>query len=256
MGRGGLSSPFRALMNKGMSDDIIHVLGGRLSLRQAAEGFKSSIDAVLLAAACPVKPAQSVLDMGCGVGTAGLCVLARANDTQLCGMDVQDDHVTLARENAARNALDERAEFVTSDIRDFRGQSYDHVICNPPYLREGDHVKSPSQAKALAMGADVTLEDWVRCAFDHIKGQGSLTFIHRADQVDRIVQALGKRFGGVEIIPLWPRAGVAAKRVVVRSYKHKKSPAALHPGLVLHVEHKDDYTPETEKILREAAPLL
>ena len=76
--------------------------------------------------------------------------------------------------------------------------------------------------------------------------------IHRADQVDRIVQALGKRFGATEIIPLWPRQGEEAKRVIVRTRKNRKTPARLHPGIVLHDE-SGAYTDQADAILRGRA---
>jgi tRNA1(Val) A37 N6-methylase TrmN6 len=64
---------------------------------------------------------------------------------------------------------------------------------------------------------------------------------------------LGRRFGAVEIIPLWPRQGEAAKRVIVRARKDRQTPCTLHPGLVLH-EAGGSYTPETDGILRDMAP--
>lgn len=50
----------------------------------------------MLAAACPAKAGQSVLDLGCGVGSAGLCVAARVPGIVLSGIDVGRDHVALA----------------------------------------------------------------------------------------------------------------------------------------------------------------
>ena len=79
--------------------------------------------------------------------------------------------------------------------------------------------------------------------------------IHRADAVDKIVQGLGKKFGQVEIIPLWPRAGQPAKRVIVRARKDSRSPAILHPGLVVH-NADGSYTPDADRILRGGAALV
>ncbi len=236
--------------------DIIYVLNKRVQLKQAPQGFRSSIDSVLLAAACPVKPGQSIADLGCGVGTAGFCVLERVKNVTLTGIDIQEDHIILARENAALNGLESRTEFVHASILDYNpAEKFDHIICNPPFLDEGTHTPSPHTPRATAFShSETMLEDWVKTAFKLIKGQGSLTMIHRADHTDKIIQALGKRFGAVEIIPLWPRTGEAAKRVIVRAAKHKKTPARLHPGLTLHKKN-GDYTEETEKILRNCEAL-
>lgn len=236
----------------------IYVLGERVLLQQPVEGFRTSIDSVLLASACRIRENQTVLDMGCGVGSAGLCVLRRVEGTLLSGVDIQHDHLELARQNAILNAMSERCHFVCSDIRTYRDHQYDHVICNPPFLDAGAHIPSPSQSKALAMGhkeVGLTVKDWIDSGFYNLKPLGSLTLIHRAGDTDKIIHALGKRFGSIEIIPLWPKVGVAAKRVIIRAIKNRKSPTIIHPGLVLHKED-GKYSDIAENIFRNMAPLL
>lgn len=230
----------------------IHILGKSVKLRQIEDGFHSGLDAVMLAAACPAKAGDHILDLGAGVGTAGLAVLRRAPEVQLTGVEIQDDHAELAKHNAQENSMDDRATFICEDIREYREQSFDHVICNPPYMEAGAHAPSPSAKRAKALGhEDTNLEDWIACAFECIKGQGSFTMIHRADHIDKIIQALGKRFGALQIIPLWPRHGHSAKRVIIRCWKHKKSPAEIHAGIMLHKED-GSYTDVAEEILRMA----
>jgi len=228
----------------------ISVLGQSLHLHQHPDGFRSGTDAVFLAAACLATTGQSVLDLGCGVGTAGLCVARRVDEVRLTGIDIQADHVELAQRNAAANDLE--AAFICGDIRDLKNERFDHVICNPPYMEDG--TNSPTAAKAMAKG-DACLQDWIEAALRNLKGRGTVTLVHRADHVDQIINAMDGRFGGVEIIPLWPRVGVAAKRVVVRGVKDSKSPAILHPGVVLH-EANGDYTAAAEMILRNATALV
>lgn len=217
----------------------------------------------MLAAACPIKAGQTVLDLGCGVGSAGLCVLKRVPDTTLVGVDIQQDHIDLAKQNAHINAMDARTDFVCADIRNALDiATFDHIICNPPYKNAGAHRQSPSLAKARAMGHiedDLNLQIWITRSWHHIKGQGSLTLVHEAGQTDVILHALysengGRRFGNVEIIPLYPKESMAAKRVIIRAYKHKKSPATLHRGIVMHDE-RGAHTKEADDILRHAAPL-
>ena len=233
----------------------IYVLGKQLRLLQAVDGFRTCLDSVLLAAACPAKPGDHILDLGAGVGGAGLCVLFRVPGARLTGVEIQADHVELALQNAALNNMAARAQFVHSDIRDFTGDRLDHVIINPPYLESGAHIPSPSDAKAKAHGHDdTTLADFVTAGFRNLKSGGTLSIIHRADQTDKIIHGLGKKFGGVEIIPLWPRTDVQAKRVIIRATKDRKTPATLHAGLTLHQE-SGDYTAEAEKVLRAGAPI-
>lgn len=248
-----------------MSNEI-SVLGQRLRLRQIPDGFKTSIDSVLLAAACPVKPGEHILDLGCGVGSAGLCVTYRVPDTKLTGIDVLPDHIELAKENAALNHKDARTTFIAEDIRDYEpmlddnpemAKGFDHVICNPPYLEPGAHIQSPSAHKQLAIGLgedDIDLKDWIDAAHRNLRSGGALTIINRADATDKIIREMGRKFGAIEIIPLWPKLSVKAKRVIIRGIKDRKSPATIHPGIVLH-NADGDYTPAAERVLRDAQAL-
>lgn len=234
----------------------IFVLDKRVRLLQPPDGFRTSLDSVMLAAACPAKQNEHILDLGCGVGGAGLCVLTRIPDTQLTGIDIQQDHIDLATKNASLNEIESRASFFMSDICDYNGGKFDHIICNPPYQETGERTQSPSSKKetAHAHQADITLQDWIDCAVRNLKAKGSLTIIHRADQVDKILQSLKGRFGGCEIIPLWPKENTPAKRVIIRAYRDSRSPASIHPGLILHKEN-GDYTDTADNILRRCAAL-
>jgi tRNA1(Val) A37 N6-methylase TrmN6 len=235
-----------------MERDEIHVLNKRVRLLQPADGFRTSLDSVMLAAACPAAPGESVLDLGCGVGGAGFCVAARVANIKLTGIEIQQSHTDLAVENIALNNMNGRCEFICSDVRDYAGGNFDHAICNPPYNEAGHHTPSPSRPRATALNfdeKDISISDWIDAGFRNLKNGGSFTMIHRADKADKIIQALGKKFGAIETIPLWPREGQEAKRVIIRALKNRKSPAKIHHGIVLH-ETNGDYTAATEDILR------
>ncbi len=245
------------------NENLIYVLNKRVALFQAPQGFRTSMDSVMLAAACPIKNGQSVLDLGCGVGSAGLCVLTRVPNTSLSGVDIQESHIALAQKNADENNLSARAIFTCADIRrELPLAPHDHIICNPPYKEHGKHKPSPSAAKAVAMGhveENINLQSWTDCAWQMIKGRGSLTMIHEAERCDDMIKALfsargGRRFGGIEIIPLFPKTGKDARRVIIRAWKHKQSGTLLRPGIIMHDEN-GTYTKEAEDILRHAAPL-
>lgn len=235
-----------------MNSEEIHVLDHRVRLLQPTDGFRTSLDSVMLAAACPAQGSETLLDLGCGVGGAGFCVLVRVPGTHLTGADIQPDHIDLAVQNIALNNMEGRAAFVTGDIRALNIKEFNHVICNPPYLDAGTHTPSPSAPKATALyhaDEDISVKDWVDAGFRNLKNGGSFTIIHRADHTDKIIQSFGKKFGAVEVIPLWPRTGETAKRVIIRALKNRKTPAKIHAGLVLH-NVDGSYTEAADKILR------
>ncbi|PZO88280.1 MAG: methyltransferase [Micavibrio aeruginosavorus] len=236
----------------------IHVLDHKVRLLQAAGGFRTSMDSVFLAAACKAQAGARVLDLGAGVGGASFCLLWRVADSRLTGVEIQENHALLARENIALNGMEGRAEFVCADIRAYAAETpFDHVICNPPYLEAGTYTQAASLERATALGhrdEDVTLDDWIKAGFRNLRSGGSFTMIQRADKVDRIIQSIGRKFGAVEIIPLYPRPGEEAKRVIVRAVKDRKTPARLHAGIILHNEDGSD-TEAARAILRDGAPI-
>ncbi len=243
--------------------DPIYVLGKQLELFQPVHGFKTSLDSVMLAAACLAGAHDHVLDMGCGVGSAGLCVLSRIQNARLTGVEIQNHHYALAIKNASHNQMDARADFVCADIRNFEAPRFDHIICNPPYMEAGHHLVSPYAEKAQAHGhqdTELTLQDWMVAGHRLLKSGGSFTIIHRADMADKIIAHLhgpkrGRRFGAMEIIPLWPKTGRVPKRVIIRAIKDRQSPALIHTGITLH---NDDgrYTVQAERILRGSDALV
>lgn len=247
-------------MNGAAEPVEIYVLDQKIRLLQPADGFRTSLDSVMLAAACPAAAGDRVLDMGCGVGGASFCLLHRVPECQVTGVEIQSLCINLANQNKLLNNNTERCEFICGNVCEYSVENppgrFDHVICNPPYLEAGAHTQSPHEGKAVALGHEsASLQDWLDAGFRNIKSGGTFTIIHRADMVDKIILGLGKRFGAVEIVPLWPRQGEIAKRIVIRAIRDRKTPATLHPGLVLH-EKDGSYTPEAEKILRGGLPLL
>jgi tRNA1(Val) A37 N6-methylase TrmN6 len=117
---------------------------------------------------------------------------------------------------------------------------------------------SPDFLRAGALGHqkdDLSLEDWIKAAHRLVKSGGSFTMIYPASGTDRILRALGKKFGAIDIIPLWPRAWNSSQ---ARYYSGHQGPENCHPAsitdLVLH-EADGSYTEAAEAILRSGQAL-
>lgn len=226
-------------------------LDGRVVVEQPETGFRSGTDAVLLAAAVPAQAGQTALELGAGTGAAGLCLLARVPGVALTGVEIAPENAAMAGANAARNGMD--ARFVAADVFDLPSglkRDFDQVFCNPPF-HDGGHA-SPDPARARALTDAGTLGAWLRTGLQRTVSGGFFTAIIRTDRTPEALAALGQR--GVHLLPLWPRAGMAAKRAILLARKGSRAPFALLPGLVLH-EADGRYTDETEAILRDGAAL-
>jgi tRNA1(Val) A37 N6-methylase TrmN6 len=235
------------------------LLGGRVRLRQPADGARVAIDPVFLAAAVAAEPQQLVLDIGCGVGAASLCLAARLPHCRIIGLEIQRDLVRLAGENAALNGMTSRVAPIAGDLlrpppRLSPGM-FDHVMANPPFLARGSATPAPNPAKAAAtVEGEADLADWIRFAIVMVRDKGSLTFVHRADRIDTLLGCLAGRVGEVVVFPLWPMAGRAAGRILVRARKQVAALARLAPGLVLH-EADGRFTAAAEAVLRDGQAL-
>ena len=83
-------------------------LGGQLRLRQLKSGHRAGHDAMLLAAATPVRSGDRVADFGAGVGAAGLAVARRVAGIDLVLVEIDEALAGLARDNSAANAIPAR----------------------------------------------------------------------------------------------------------------------------------------------------
>ena len=237
-------------------------LGGALTLVQPRAGHRGGLDAVLLAASVPATPGDTVLDLGAGVGTAGLAVLARVPDTRALLVERDARPMTLAARNVAANGMDERAEVLCRDIEAPGGAqgagidqgSVDHALANPPFFSAGEMRASPDAGRSDAhvhdRGRSEGLERWCAFAAGAVRSGGTLTLIHRADALPDVLEAMDGRFGGVRVTPVHPRPGEDAIRVLVQGAKGSRAPLVIAPALILHGPSGSAFAPPIEAVLR------
>ncbi len=242
-----------------MRHTIDQLLGGKVTLEQPKQGYRAAIDPVLLAASVPARRGQKVLDLGCGAGAAMFCLAARVSGLSITGVELQPEYLNCAKANSVHN--DELGTFalLQGDARKLpRGivaNSFDHVIANPPFHDSKAHDPGPNAGKNLAQAMSAEdLAGWIKSAHDRLKHKGMLTMIYRADALPDLLNLMGGKFGGLAVLPLWPKADAPAKRIVVRGVKGSKAPLTLLPGIALH-QKDGSYAPETEAILRCADAL-
>jgi tRNA1(Val) A37 N6-methylase TrmN6 len=238
------------------------VLGGRLVLRQPLKGHRVGHDAILLAAASSARPGDHLVDLGAGVGAAGLAVAHRIEDLAVTLVEIDPALTELARENAARNGLAERVRAVCLDaaaapaaftLAELASGATDHVLMNPPF--NAAQNPSPDRGRRLAhAAAPDTLAQWLGTAARLLRPAGVVTMIWRADGLGAVLAALAADFGAATVLAVHPKPDAAAIRVLIRAVKTSRAPLSLLPGFIL-ADAAGQPTAQAEAVLRRGAVL-
>ncbi|UWQ96070.1 methyltransferase [Rhodobacteraceae bacterium M385] len=228
-------------------------LGGRVQAWQPRDGYRAATDPVFLAAACPAKVGDSVLELGCGVGVAALCLMARVDGLNVTGVERQAPYAELAK----RNGLEVVMADLTVLPTDLRQRSFDHVIANPPYYGPG--TASDDAGRDGALREETPLAEWCAVAKARLRPGGWLTMIHLAERLPDILRGL-EGFGDIAVLPLAAREGRMAGRIVLRARKGARAPFRLLAPFVIHegpahTVDGDDYSATTRAVLRDGAAL-
>jgi tRNA1(Val) A37 N6-methylase TrmN6 len=231
-------------------------LGGKVQLLQPKNGYRAGVDPVFLAASVNASAGQSLMDVGCGVGAAALCLGARVPDVKLIGIERQAEYAKLAR----RNGLETVCADLSNLPDEIRQQQFDHVIANPPYYDRKASVAADNLGREGALGEDTPLTVWMKVAAKRLKPKGHLHIIHRIERLPDLMAALPSMMGSLQVLPLAPRVGRKAELVILRARKDGRaafelfSPRILHRG-ERHERDGDSYMPEIKAVLRDGAAL-
>ncbi|WP_298358803.1 methyltransferase [Rhodoblastus sp.] len=237
--------------------DVDGLFDGSVSLRQPARGHRVGADAVLLAAAAPKIAGGLIVDVGAGVGAVGLALALWNPQASVALLEKNPAAAALARENIPLNGLADRVRVVEADLFDpgarraaNLSEAADLVVTNPPYLTPGAARVSPDPDRAMAHVLDEGgVEKWLHAALSLLRPSGVLVAIHRADALAELLAATRSRLGELRLVPIFPREGEKAMRVILRGRKGSKGPLALLPGFVLH-EADGRFTPLADDIHR------
>lgn len=237
-------------------------LGGKVEAVQPAEGHhRSGLEAVLLATTLDRDTTGQLIDLGAGAGVAGFCAAARCEDIRVTL--IERDPVLIACANAAlarpaNRAFSGRVTPIETDIFRERNSlaSCDEVLMNPPFHREGTRSPSPARARAGAhVLAAEGLEGWIKAASAMLRPRARMTLIFSAEGFGEVLAAIGNRFGGLDLLPIHPRAALPAHRIIVAGRKGSRAPLRVLPPLVLHGVKGNAFLPEVDSLLRGATQL-
>lgn len=157
--------------------------------------FCFGMDAVLLAGFAKEAKGERLLDVGTGTGILPLLMEARTTIPRLWGLEIQKESADMARRSVRLNALEEKIEIVTGDIREadrlFEAASFDVITCNPPYMIGQHGLQNANQAKTIARHeVCCTFRDIAEMSVRLLKPAGHFYLVHRPFRLSEILVTL------------------------------------------------------------------
>lgn len=240
---------------------------GRFVLVQPKDGHRAGLDAMLLAAAVPDGFGGRLADLGAGAGAAGLAVAARCPAAHIVLVEREAQmlaHARLTLAHEANAALAGRVDLLAADVTltgrarrdaELGDGAFDFVLMNPPFNEASDRASPDALRRAAHVMENGLFERWLRTASAILKPRGMMALIARPQSLGDILTALGGRFGAARILPVHPRAGAPAIRVIIRAVRGSRGPLVLDAPLVLHGE-ENGFTPAAEAAINGRAALF
>ncbi len=231
---------------------------GRLVCSQHRDGYRFSVDAVLVSNFCRPHEKDRVLDIGCGCGVISLILCHRYPDVHVTGFELQPALAKLACANSSANYFEDRFTVVEGDLRKVREfmqpESFDLVVSNPPYRRSGSGRVNREDESAIArheLTAD--LRSIVSAASFCVKNRGIVVCIYPANRLATLVAAMleqrlvPKRIQPVHSYPEDDRA----RLVMVEAVKNGGEGLHLLPPFYIYQYAEGPYTLEMAKLYRQ-----
>ena len=227
---------------------------GNLKVLQSRAGYRFSLDAVLLATFVTVRREERIADLGSGNGVISLILAHLHPSVSVTGLEFQAPMADRARRNVQLNGFDKRVRIAHGDVRAIRQiaapESFDAVVCNPPYRPPHSGRISPNPEKRIARHeCEGSLRDFITAGAYLLTIKGRMALIC---SVVRSIDLLATmRHAGVEpkrVRMVHSFAQAEASLVLVEGVKGGRSGIKVYAPLVVYEQTKK-YTTEIKAML-------
>jgi len=232
-----------------------------IKLYQRKDGYRFSVDALLLYAFVNMKHVSHAVDLGTGSGVIGLLIAKKYPKATVLLVELQESLYRLAAKNISLNSLEDRVSLMNADIRDLRSilgpHTCDLVVSNPPFRKPATGRLSTGEEKAIARHElKINLPELAASASHLLRGKGRFFMIFHPDRLLEVLDAL--RLHSLEPKRLrfvHNDAGSVSKIFMIEAVKDGKPGLKLDKPLFLYeqkgVDEKGNggtYTEEVRKM--------
>lgn len=223
-----------------------------VKIYQSKNGYRFSVDALLLYSFVNSLLAEKIADLGAGSGIIGLLLARKYPDADVSLFELQKSLSAMAEKNIALNSLEKRVRVIRTDVREMRTNfprtdagSFDMVVSNPPFRKERSGFVNPGEEKAIARH-EITLKlaELVNAAHYLLKSKGRLFLIHHPARLGELVSALReKRMEIKRLRFVHSTPSAEAKMVLVEAITGGRAGLKVERPLIIYSE-SGGYTDE------------
>lgn len=217
-------------------NEDITTLNNGYKLIQKKDGFRFSVDAVILSDFFSPTKKGKILDIGCGNGIIPILLYSKGKGEDITGVEIQEENCELALKNVKLNNLEEYIKIENSDVKEYpKGNTFDYIISNPPYMEVDGKKQNILSCKSIARHElTLNLYDLIRNAKRLLKPMGSITLVHRSyrfTDISRILEDCGFSLKRVRFV--YYSKDRNSNLVLVEAFKGKKCKLEIEPPLFL-----------------------
>jgi tRNA1Val (adenine37-N6)-methyltransferase len=230
------------------------ILGGALTVVQPRDGYRFSVDAILLARFATARSRDRVLELGGGCGVISMVIAATARPRETIALEIQPRMAQLAARNARDNGFPNLhcicADIRAADIPGVKQASFDLVVCNPPFHARGAGRESPNRSRRQARGdAGASLAEFTAAARRYARNGGRVATIFAAARSAELISTLrANRLEPKRVRFVHPRMELPASSVTIEARANGGIEVTIEPPLVLD-ERAGVYTEELRTLL-------
>lgn len=206
-------------LKKGESIDGF--LDGSLKVIQSKQGYRFSIDSILLSQFVTTKYYDRVIDLGTGCGIIPLILLSNRSISSAIGLEIQPSLASQAIRNASLNNFKDKMGVILADIKDnpIKPRSAELVICNPPYRPKNSGRLNPDPERAIARHELlVSIEDILEVSGKILKPKGRLALAYPAVRTADLLARLRRyQFEAKRMRVVYPDDRSEAKTILVEA---------------------------------------
>ncbi len=194
---------------------------------QDKDGFKFSLDSILIAEYAHVKDNLKILDM-CSGNAAIPLIISTKTKSNIVAFEIQEEIAALAKKSVELNGLENQIEVINDDVNNianyFNKEYFDIIVCNPPYFKNNSSIHNKEEIKAIARHEiKINLEQIFKISFDYLKNNGILYMSHRADRLDEIINIATKYNLNVKELILVQTKNSDISMILVKCIKNSKN---------------------------------